>query len=102
MPGMERMAPKAFRSARVATIGLWLVLLVSLDIQARSSAQQPAPQARGTASSRATLDRYCVTCHNQRLATAGLKLDEADVVSPGEAPEIWDCLLYTSPSPRDS
>jgi len=29
MPGMERMAPKAFRSARVATIGLWLLLLVS-------------------------------------------------------------------------
>jgi cytochrome c5 len=90
---MERMAPKAFRSARVATIGLWLVLLVSLDIQARSSAQQPAPQARGTASSRATLDRYCVTCHNQRLATAGLKLDEADVANPVEGAEIWEKVV---------
>ena len=45
MPGMEHMAPKAFPSARVATIGLaWFVLIVSLGIQARPSAQQPAPQ----------------------------------------------------------
>ncbi|HEY1304318.1 MAG TPA: DUF1592 domain-containing protein [Vicinamibacterales bacterium] len=39
------------------------------------------------------LDRYCVTCHNQRLVTAGLKLDEADVVRPGEAPEIWEKVV---------
>ncbi|HKE88599.1 MAG TPA: DUF1592 domain-containing protein [Vicinamibacterales bacterium] len=44
-------------------------------------------------SQRAVLDRYCVTCHNQRLVTAGLKLDEADVVSPGEAPEIWEKVV---------
>ena len=45
---MEQMAPKAFPSARVATIGVaWFVLLVSLGIQARPSAQQPAPQAKG-------------------------------------------------------
>src|SRR5262245_17911910 len=105
MPGMERMAPKAFPSARVATIGVcWLALIVSLGIQARPSAQQP-PQAKRTQSSsprgavspassqRAVLDRYCVTCHNQRLVTAGLKLDEADVVSPGEAPEIWEKVV---------
>jgi cytochrome c5 len=94
MPGMERMAPKAFPSARVATIGVaWCVLLVSLGIQARPSAQQPAPQAKGTASSRATLDRYCVTCHNQRLATAELKLDEADVANPVEGAEIWEKVV---------
>ena len=106
MPGMEQMAPKAFPSARVATIGVaWFVLLVSLGIQARPSAQQPAPQAtRAQASSprlaaspasshRATLDRYCVTCHNQRLVTAGLKLDEADVAKPGEGAEIWEKVV---------
>jgi hypothetical protein len=92
---MEQMAPKAFPSARVATIGVaWFVLLVSLGIQARPSAQQPAPQAKGTASShRATLDRYCVTCHNQRLVTAGLKLDEADVANPGESAEVWEKVV---------
>jgi len=100
------MAPKAFPSARVATIGVaWFALIVSLGIQARPSAQQPAPQANSTQASspsggaspasshRRMLDRYCVTCHNQRLVTAGLKLDEADVVSPGEAPEIWEKVV---------
>jgi len=39
------------------------------------------------------LDRYCVTCHNQRLATAGLKLDEADVANPVEGAEIWEKVV---------
>jgi mono/diheme cytochrome c family protein len=106
MPGMEHMAPKAFPSARVAAIGLaWFVLIVSLGIQARPSAQQPASQVKSAQSSspigavspasshRGMLDRYCVTCHNQRLATAGLKLDEADVANPGEGAEIWEKVV---------
>jgi mono/diheme cytochrome c family protein len=100
------MAPKAFPSTRVATIGVAaFVLIVSLGIQARPSAQQPAPQVRSTQSSspigavspasshRAMLDRYCVTCHNQRLVTAGLKLDDADVAHPGEGAEIWEKVV---------
>jgi hypothetical protein len=39
------------------------------------------------------LDRYCVTCHNQRLATAGLKLDEADVANPDAGAEIWEKVV---------
>src|SRR5262245_1995445 len=111
MPGMEPIAPLAFPSARVArtraaTIGVaCLVFIVSLGIQARPSAQQPAPQAKSTQSSpltdavpsasshRQTIDRYCVTCHNQRLATAGLKLDEADVAHPGEGAELWEKVV---------
>ena len=106
MPGMKHMAPKAFPSARVAAIGLaWFVLIVSLGIQARPSAQQPPPQVKSAQSSspigavspasshRGMLDRYCVTCHNQRLATAGLKLDEADVANPGEGAEIWEKVV---------
>jgi Protein of unknown function (DUF1592)/Protein of unknown function (DUF1588)/Protein of unknown function (DUF1587)/Protein of unknown function (DUF1585)/Protein of unknown function (DUF1595)/Planctomycete cytochrome C len=103
---MEHMAPKAFPSARVAAIGVaWFVLIVSLGIQARPSAQQPAPRAKSGQSSspigavspasshRGMLDRYCVTCHNQRLETAGLKLDEADIANPGEGAEIWEKVV---------
>jgi mono/diheme cytochrome c family protein len=67
------------------------VLIVSLGIQARPSAQQPAPQS--ASSHRQTLDRYCVTCHNQRLVTAGLKLDDADVANPGTGAEIWEKVV---------
>ena len=37
---------------------------------------------------RALLDRYCVTCHNQRLKTAGLTLDTADLAN---IPSIPSC-----------
>jgi len=86
------MAPTAFPSARLATTCVaWSVLIVSLGIQARPSAQQPAPQS--ASSHRQTLDRYCVTCHNQRLVTAGLKLDDADVANPGTGAEIWEKVV---------
>jgi hypothetical protein len=36
------------------------------------------------------LDKYCVTCHNQRLRTAGLTLDELDVEDLGKGAEAWE------------
>jgi hypothetical protein len=103
---MEHMAPEAFPSASVATIGVaGLVLIVSLGIEARPTAQQPPPQVKSAespspigfvspaSSHRRTIDRYCVSCHNQRLVTAGLKLDEADVANPGAGAEIWEKVV---------
>jgi hypothetical protein len=91
---MEHKVPKAFPSARVAAIVVaWCVSFVSLGIQARPSAQQPAPPIKSASSHRQTLDRYCVTCHNQRLVTAGLKLDDADVANPGAGAELWEKVV---------
>jgi len=40
----------------------------------------PAQAVAGTeAPSRALLDRYCVTCHNERLQTAGVMFDRVDI-----------------------
>lgn len=106
MLGMRHTTPKALPSTRVVTIGVaGLALIVSLGFQARPSAQQTAPQVEVAQSSAPTsavplvsshrrmIDRYCVTCHNQRLVTAGLKLDEADVAKPGEGTEIWEKVV---------
>jgi hypothetical protein len=38
---------------------------------------------------RPTLNRYCVTCHNERLRTAGLALDKLDLTSLYESGEVW-------------
>jgi len=43
---------------------------------------------------RATLDKYCVTCHNARLRTASLLLDEADVDRPETSAAIWEKVLH--------
>ena len=39
------------------------------------------------------LDTYCVTCHNQRLKTAGLTLDAADVATPHTNPDVWERVI---------
>ena len=43
---------------------------------------------------RATLDKYCVTCHNARLRTASLLLDQADVGRPETGAAIWEKVLH--------
>ena len=39
---------------------------------------------------RALLSRYCVTCHNQQLRTAGLTLDTTDVETVSKDSEVWE------------
>jgi mono/diheme cytochrome c family protein len=47
----------------------------------------------GAASERALLDKYCVTCHNQRLQTAGLLLDKLDTASMHDHAETWEKVV---------
>src|SRR5438874_10489381 len=50
--------------------------------RAGATADKSARQASGSPSiesPRAVLDKYCVTCHNTKLKTAGLTLDALDV-----------------------
>jgi uncharacterized protein DUF1592/uncharacterized protein DUF1588/uncharacterized protein DUF1585/uncharacterized protein DUF1587/uncharacterized protein DUF1595/cytochrome c len=42
---------------------------------------------------RAVLDRYCVTCHNQKLKTGGLMLDKLDLAKIGENAETWEKVV---------
>lgn len=45
------------------------------------------------ADSRAFFNQYCITCHNQKLHTAGLALDTLDVARPGDKPETWEKVI---------
>jgi hypothetical protein len=42
---------------------------------------------------RAALDRYCVTCHNQRAKTAGLMLDRLDLSRLSEHTDIGEAIV---------
>ena len=46
-----------------------------------------------SADERALLDKYCVTCHNEKVKTAGLMLDKADIDHPGNDAEIWEKVV---------
>jgi mono/diheme cytochrome c family protein len=63
----------------------------SADQQAGLQLLSPVPSH--DFSPRALLDRYCVTCHNQELKTAELKLDKMDVEKVSENPAVWEKVV---------
>ena len=59
-----------------------------------ATSQRPSDPVPITASQpRAILDRYCVTCHNEKLKTANLLLDQADVKNPSNAADVWEKVV---------
>ncbi len=57
------------------------------------AAGQNAKAENSASADRATLDRYCVTCHNTRLRTGGLALDIADPANVGGSSEVWEKVV---------
>ena len=58
------------------------------------AAQAPAPAVGPSATTtRETLDRFCVRCHNQRSRTAGLALDATDLSAVSADAETWERVL---------
>jgi mono/diheme cytochrome c family protein len=56
--------------------------------------QQPVVAAKPAGSTQgALLDRYCVTCHNDRAKTAGLTLEKMDVDKPAGGAEVWEKVI---------
>ena len=51
-------------------------------------AQEPTPAA-----TRAALNQYCVTCHNERLKTAGLTLDTMDLGNVPADAAVWEKVI---------
>src|SRR5579862_2437905 len=39
---------------------------------------------------KALLDKYCVSCHNQKTKTAGLMLDKMDLQRVPQDAEVWE------------
>jgi mono/diheme cytochrome c family protein len=55
----------------------------------RAEAQSSAPPVAANPN-QALIHRYCVTCHNQRLKTAKLELDQLDVTHPEKDALSWE------------
>ena len=70
-------------------------LLVWLVDGAVGRAATPAPEVEEAAEAdhAAVLQRYCVTCHNERLRTAGLALDQLDVANVAAHAEVWEKVV---------
>jgi mono/diheme cytochrome c family protein len=57
---------------------------------ATAAVPSPVPDA---ATARALVDKYCVTCHNQRTKTANLLLDQLDLTKLGEHRDIAEVVV---------
>jgi len=68
-----------------AAMGAW----TWVEARGQSAAPAPAPPA----SHRATIDRYCVSCHNDKAKTGGLSLETADLANVGAAPDVWEKVV---------
>ena len=77
------------RSLQIAG-GLAVLLAAAGGLHA---APGQASETTAATPQRALLDRYCVTCHNERLRTAGLTLDVLDVTNVAEDAEGWEKVV---------
>jgi hypothetical protein len=58
-----------------------------------STATAFAAQAPSTSPARQLVDKYCLSCHSQRLKTAGLVLEGVDVDHPARAAQTWEKVI---------
>ena len=63
------------------------------SIQAAGRQNQASSVLGAAIEYRAVLDKYCVTCHNGRLRTAGLELDKVDLSNASQRGDIWEKVV---------
>src|SRR5918999_1504322 len=79
------------------TLLVWPAVLLwigSASINAGlTQSSSPAPTS-SQLPHRATLDKFCVACHNARLRTAALELDLVDIDHPEQNAAVWEKVLH--------
>jgi mono/diheme cytochrome c family protein len=83
-----------FRRGFFVGIAVWLAALLWLPSHPEAIAQRPSASSSASSSTqRALVDKYCVTCHNQRTKTAGLTLDAVDLSNVAAGAQIWEKVI---------
>jgi hypothetical protein len=75
--------------------GIFAAVLIVAAAQISPAAQPHANPVLGPAASnwRAMLDKYCVTCHNERAKIGGLALDRLDLKRVPDQAETWEKVV---------
>jgi mono/diheme cytochrome c family protein len=90
-PAVKNRAVKNAVSGVVAAI--WIAVTAWTVPQAAGPQSVTANASSVAGPYRQALDRYCVTCHNQRLKTAGLMLDTLDLAKISDSAETWEKVV---------
>ena len=76
------------------TVLFWIGITLAGVGYLQSARQEPSsPVTPPVSPYRTVLNRYCVTCHNEKLRTAGLTLDKMDVGNPSEGAETREKVV---------
>jgi mono/diheme cytochrome c family protein len=68
------------------------LLVVAAICFTASAFQRPAQTASASPAGQ-LVNKYCVSCHNQKLKTAGLALDNADAAHAANSAETWEKVI---------
>ena len=78
----------------LAACVLWIASLgVAMPRASAPQTSTPDASPNMAAADRAVVDKYCVTCHNQRLKTSDLALDSADLNDVAAHPDVWEKVI---------
>src|SRR4051812_21675852 len=55
--------------------------------------QSPGASSTAVSTERAVVNRYCVSCHNNKVKTGGLALDTISMENPSQHPEEWEKVV---------
>jgi mono/diheme cytochrome c family protein len=81
------------RSLIIAAVA-WLSVFGWRALNAASPQATPAAVSSvATTDVRATIDKYCVTCHNQRLRTGDLALDAPELSNVAAHADVWEKVI---------
>ena len=80
-------------AAVMAIVAVPGYLQIARSQQASPGAAAPITSVTTAANERALLDQYCVGCHNKRLLTGGLALDQLDPANMHEHAETWEKVV---------
>ena len=68
-------------------------LALAVALPAGAAAQAAGSARAGADAYRTVLERYCVTCHNERLQTGSLALDSVSLTDVGPHAAVWERVL---------
>src|SRR5687767_11328603 len=94
---ISRRMPRRGARRGYVYLGTVLGMLVVASI-ATLGGQAPAPPRSASPQlsseqARALLDRYCVSCHNDRLKTQNLSLEGLDLAKVADHAEVWEKVI---------
>ncbi len=88
---------RRFAAAVVVVCAMWLAgtyTAIHAVPAPGSSPQAPSPQPPASSpDATAVINKYCISCHSERLRTGGVVLQGVDATNPGANAELWERVV---------